>query len=58
MQMMEAAGFDPKKLPLALMDTIAPASWMDKMGHGAPLFYVVAMRELRENYATPPSNQN
>ena len=55
MQMMQAAGFDPKKLPQALVDTVFSAVWMDKMGHGTPLLYAAAMRELRENYAQPPA---
>jgi len=53
MRAMQQAGYDPKQLPIALIDAAFPAKKMDKVQDTTPAFYAVVMRELRENYSAP-----
>lgn len=50
MHNLQQAGYDPKQLPIALVDVAFPAKKMDKTEAETPAFYAVATRELRENY--------
>jgi hypothetical protein len=51
MHAMQLAGYDPKQLPIALIDVAFPPKKMDKVQDTTPAYYAVAMREVRENYS-------
>ena len=54
MRLMEDAGLDPKKMPLAFIAAAFPAKKMDAAGDSVPIGYRVVMQQLRENYGRLP----